>query len=714
MKKQDKKSAILGKYGIVVVFLLLFAVMIFVSAGSIVFSPDREKWIAVGASETVRGNRAVLPRRGNIYTHDGRLLAASEPSYTITIDFKAQGLREDSLMQHVNALAETLARNFPNRTAAQYRSLIVNGLQQREERRHVRLITRDINFVELKEIRACPIWRQSTLRSGLVATERNARVKPFGNLATRTVGNVFADLESGGSSGLELRFDSLLRGVSGERHLQRIPGGFINVEVTPAQDGYDIVTTIDAEIQEITERALRDMLIETSAASGTAIVMEVQSGKIRGVSNLDRVRPGEYAERGPNAFSFMHEPGSTFKTIATLIALEDGVVQPTDTFFVGNGVWQPSRHLTVTDWNARRVNRGYMTVQEGMEMSSNVVMARMLLDRYGDNQARFIEGLDRIGLHYPLTWDVPLQGREGTMRVHRPGETGWSNFTSLGVMSFGYATEIPPIRMLMFHNAIANGGKMIQPFVAQRIVRDGRTVQEFSAHVVNPQIASRRTIGQIHDMLVGVTESEIGTGSTFIRSDYFRIAGKTGTAQLSAGGGYGAGHFVSFVGYFPADNPQYSIFVGVRNPQVLHPSGARHAGVVFRNIAEQIFVRNERLSVNHVRIDTTLATEPRLKNGKWRKNRTLLAALQLPVSSPDEATDWVRMQIDSIGHRPQPLSVEPGIVPDVRGMGARDAVYLLEKSGLRVNLSGSGRVATQSLSPGSRLARGTVVSIVLR
>ena len=721
---ENRHNAILGKYGIIVVLLLAGTIWTFISAARIAFPSPERQWLRDINDSAIRtSDRIIPPRRGNIYTHDGRLLAASESSYAVSLDFLASyRVRQDSIMNHVDALAVALAQKFPPTTAAQYRSLIVNGWQQRHNTRHVPLINRDISYLELRALRSCPHLFHSTLRRGLVATGRGARIYPFGdNFATRTIGRVHRDIEEGGSSGLEQRFDAELRGTPGVRNRQRrrdnqngrVRDRWIDVEITPARDGYDIITTIDADIQEITYRALRNRLIELNAEAGTAIVMEVNTGAIRGISNLDRVRRGVYVEGRPNAFSFMLEPGSTFKTISTLIALEDGMVQPTDSFFVGNGVWRANRHLTVTDWNARRIDRGYQTVQWGMEMSSNVVMARMLLNRYGNNQERFIEGIDRIGItDTTLVWDVPLQGREGTMFVQRPGTTGWSNNTSLGVMSFGYATQIPPVRMLMFHNAIANGGKMVQPFVVQRIMRNGRTVQDFSARVVNPQIASATTLEQIHEMLVGVVEN--GTGRGVMQSRYFEIAGKTGTARIAEGGVLRAGHFVSFVGYFPADNPQYSIFVGIRNPSE-SPSGARMAGTVFRTIAEQIFVRNERLPIESVPVDTTLQRDPRINHGKWRDTHTLLASLRMPVSGTKDATDWVRMQRDSIGnHQPQALTLETGVVPDVRGMGARDALYLLESSGLQVNLSGSGRVVSQSLSPGSRLVRGNRIDIALR
>jgi cell division protein FtsI (penicillin-binding protein 3) len=484
----------------------------------------------------------------------------------------------------------------------------------------------------------------------------------------------------------------------------------MDVVEKPAEEGWDILTTIDAGIQDIAERSLRDKLMETEAESGTAIIMEVKSGEIKGIVNLDRMSNGAYAEGNPNAFSYMNEPGSTFKTVTAMVALDDGVVTPTDSFHVGSGLFQYNKRWVRDHYWRRGQDRGYLTVAEGIHISSNIVMSKIVLKGYEDNPTRYVEGIDRIGLRKQLQWDVPLKGIEGTSSIRFPDDKDnyWSK-TTLPWMSFGYESKIPPIYLLMFYNGIANGGKMIKPFIARQFIEEGKVVKSAEAEVVNPKMCKETTLQQIQEMLVGVVEE--GTGKV-VASDYFTIAGKTGTAQIASGGGYG-GYYVSFCGYFPAEEPMYTIFVGLRKPKGV-PSGGGMAGMVFKNIAEQTYVRKVQLSVADCRIDSMLQKNPPLKNGNWKRNQTLLASLNFPAGELDETADWVKMQQDSVAYHPQTLAVDESLIPDVRGMGARDALYLLEKSGLSVNLAGAGTVVSQSFTPGQRLVKGTTISITLR
>ena len=727
--RKDKKG-VLGRYGLIVTVLMLFSVMIIFSAAKIVFTSEGKKWREVGEKETVIRDRVILPKRGNIYTYDGKLLATTEPLYSIYMDFWADGMEKDTLARYVGDLSVALAKKFPDRTAAQYKNLIMNGWKMRknEERqirenevkgsdkkvtirsRYVKILRQDISYVDLKEIRTYPFWNQRSNRSGLIAEERNARKKPFGNLATRTVGSVYKDLEKGGASGLELKYDSLLSGVPGVKFRQKIQGKWMDVVEKPAEEGWDIVTTIDTDIQDIAERSLRDKLIETEAESGTAIIMEVQSGEIKGIVNLDRMNNGDYAEGNPNAFSYMNEPGSTFKTVTAMVALDDGVVTPADSFYVGSGLFQYNKRWVRDHYWRRGQDRGYLTVAEGIALSSNVVMSKIALKGYEANPAKFVEGIDRIGLRKQLTWDVPLNGIEGTSSIRFPDDKNnyWSK-TTLPWMSFGYESQVPPIYLLMFYNGIANGGNMIKPFIAKQFVKDGKVIKEMEAEVVNPTMCKETTLQQIQEMLVEVIEE--GTGRV-VGSDYFSVAGKTGTAQIASGGGYG-GYYVSFCGYFPADKPMYTIFVGLRKPKGV-PSGGGMAGMVFKNIAEQTYVRKVQLAVEDCKIDSTLQKEPTLKNGNWAQSQTVLDALNFPSGELPEATEWVQVKQDSIAYQPQALALNKSLIPDVRGMGARDAVYLLEKSGLRVNLNGAGRVVSQSFNPGQKLVKGTTIRITLQ
>jgi len=482
-KTDENRKRILNRYGLIVFLLLGVGMMIVFSAGKIVFTAEGKKWREVGEKETIIKDRVILPKRGNIYTYDGKLLATSEPLYSVYMDFWAEGMRKDTLMKYVGDLSVALSRKFPDRTASQYKNIILNGwkLREKEERqlqentakgsekkvtlksRYVRILRPDISYVDLKEIRTYPFLNQRSNRSGLIAEEKNARKRPFGNLANRTVGNVYKDLEKGGASGLELKYDSLLRGVEGVKSRQKIQGRWTDIEEIAAKDGYDIVTTLDADIQDVTERALRAKLEETGAESGTAIIMETKTGEIKGIANLDRMSNGNYGEGNPNAFSYMNEPGSTFKTVTVMVALDDGLISPVDSFHVGNGLYQYNGKWVRDHYWRQGRDRGYLTVKEGMEISSNVVMSKIVLKAYGDDPTRFVKGIDRIGLRKKLTWDVPLNGIEGTSSIRFPDDkvNYWSK-TTLPWMSFGYESKVPPIYMLMFYNGIANGGKMIK------------------------------------------------------------------------------------------------------------------------------------------------------------------------------------------------------------------------------------------------------------
>ena len=734
MSKENRNirnnKGILGRYGLIVTLLMLFSFMIIFSAGKIVFTSEGKKWKEVGEKETVIRDRVILPKRGNIYTHDFKILASTEPNYSIYMDFWADGIIKDTLMKYVGDLSISLAEKFPDRSASQYKNVILNGwdLREREAKkiaenrakgieervslrsRYVKIIRHDINYIELKEIRTFPFWNQRSNRSGLIAEERNARKKPFGNLATRTVGSVYKDIEKGGSSGLELKYDSLLQGVSGVKYRQKVQGKWMDVIEEPAKEGWDIVTTLDADIQDISERALMDKLMETEAESGTAIIMEVKTGEIKGIVNLDRLSNGGYAEGNPNAFSYMNEPGSTFKTVTAMVALDDGVIAPTDSFYVGNGLFQYNKRWVRDHYWRRGQDRGYLTVGEGMDISSNVVMSKIVLKGYEDKPEKFIDGIDRIGLRKQLKWDVPLSGIEGTSSIRYPNDKNnyWSK-TTLPWMSFGYETQIPPIYMLMFYNAIANGGKMIKPFIAKQFLENGKVIMDVDAEVVNPKICKDTTLKEIQEMLKSVVVN--GTAKV-VGSDYFDIAGKTGTAMIAGGGGY-SGYYVSFCGYFPADEPMYTIFVGLRKPKGV-PSGGGMAGMVFKNIAEQTYLRKVQLSVDDCRIDSTLTKEPEIKNGNTKKCLMLLSALNLKVDKTQEEYDWVKVNLDSVEYKQVPIEIDEALIPDVIGMGARDALYLLEKSGLKVSLNGSGKVVAQSLRPGQRLVSGSTISVTLR
>ena len=448
------------------------------------------------------------------------------------------------------------------------------------------------------------------------------------------------------------------------------------MEVEPVP-GLDIRTTIDINIQDITEKSLLDMLKSVDAASGTAVVMEVATGEVKAITNMGRLSEGVYGEDTNHAVGDATEPGSTFKVASIMVALEDGVCQPTDTVDVGNGVYMYKRNR-MTDHNNNKGGYGRIAVEQAIWYSSNIGVAKTILKGYEDNPMKYWEGLRRIGLMEDLRLDIPDAVRA---RIRRPDDENnpWSK-TTLPWMSFGYETMIPPIYTLAFYNAIANDGRMVRPFFVKELMRDGKTVELFQPEVIRESICSERTLAIVRDMLLGVVEK--GTGKD-AHSDVVRIAGKTGTAQIASGGVYRrAGHQVAFCGYFPADAPKYSCIVLIRQPRIGYPSGGRMAGGVLKAIAEKIYATRTAVDVRSIERDSTAVMEPRVKGGDMR-----------------DVED---------------ASLRAGLVPRVVGMGAKDAVYLMERAGLRVSLSGAGRVVRQSILPGQRARAGQSVVLTLK
>lgn len=727
---KSKKQSIINRYGFIVFLFLAVFITILVYIVRIMFV-EGEQWRALGVKETIKKDREIKPNRGNIYAVDGRLLATSEPLYGVYMDFMAEGIRKDTLMKYVGDLSVALAKKYPDRNATQYKNLILNGwdLSRRElaeierikasgsdkkfrpKSRYIRLIKRDVNYVELKELRTYPFLNQRSNRTGMIVEERSMRAKPFGRLAGRTIGSIYKDMEKGGASGIELKYDSILRGKPGVKSRQKIQGRWLDVVEVPAEDGWDVKTTIDVDIQDITEKALYSKLAETGAESGTAIIMEVATGEIKAISNLDRISEGVYAEGNPNAFSYMSEPGSTFKTLSIMIALEDGVVTPDEKFHVGTGLYQYGGRTIRDHYWRHGIDKGDLTVAQGIQISSNIVVAKTILKGYEKNPEKYVQRLYETGITKKIDWDVPLQGKEGTAIIRHPSDKSnyWSR-TTLPWMSFGYETQVPPIYMLMFYNGIANGGKMIKPFITKAFMHDGKVEQEFTTEVINPSLCSPKTLAEIQQMLVGVINE--GTGK-FVGSKSFQIAGKTGTAMIASEGRYGSGYYVSFCGYFPAEKPLYTCFVGIRRPKGV-PSGGLMPGGVFKEIAEQVYSRNVYMAPAVCKPDTTLLMTPYVKNGLKKNLELVLNELKLPYVQPQSDAEWVTASptINNIDIRKN--VIENGLVPDVKGMGARDALFLMEKVGLRVRITGYGKVTSQSIPAGSRIVKGSLISLELK
>lgn len=721
-----KSNRILICYVFIVLLLGLVAIGILVRACNTAFV-EKETWMKVAESQK-RPNRLIYPSRGNIYSADGKLMATSVPCYYLYIDFGADCFVQktekwsslDTLLSSkrngIDSLSVYLSRKFKDRSPAGYKKYLLSGLNAKKKSRQFPVYKGKVSYSDLKEIKKFPFLRLGIFKSGFYNREMVVRQKPFKNLASRTIGDTFTDIdpETGltkGKNGLELQYDSLLHGVAGLNSVLRLGGAWTNVvEVEPAE-GMDVRTTIDINIQDITEKSLVDMLKKIDAASGTAVVMEVATGEVKAITNMGRGSDGNYHEELNHAVADETEPGSTFKVASIMVALEDGVCQPSDTVDVGNGIYMYKK-ARMTDHNNHRGGYGRISVEQAIWYSSNIGVAKTILKGYEKDQARFWQGLERLGLMEDLHLEIPGAGRSKIRRPDDPSRP-WSKIT-LPWMSFGYETQIPPIYTLAFYNAIANNGKMVRPIFTKEIMHNGKTVQSFSTDVIRESICSENTLRIIKDMLLGVVEE--GTGKA-VHSDFVRIAGKTGTAQIASGGVYRqAGHQVAFCGYFPADEPKYSCIVVIRQPRIGYPSGGTMSGGVVKAIAEKVYASHMTFDIRDMERDSLAVATPQPKAGERDALEYVLNKLDIEADTDSLETKWVTAKVEEGREdiKLKDIAIREGLVPNVVGMGAKDAVYLLENAGLQASLNGLGRVASQSVSPGTRVSKGQTVSLTLK
>ncbi|MDR2388895.1 MAG: transpeptidase family protein [Tannerellaceae bacterium] len=725
-------KGILIRYALVCLFLFVVATGIVVYILRITFI-EKKEWLTIAEKERTKiPNRDIIPNRGNIYSVDGRLMATSFPRYRILMDFRGEAIDTLAFYQKpkvlkgkapdstaianarkngVDSLSFYLARKFRMNENTIKKEL--KDALKKKKKRHV-LYNKQISFSDLKEVKQFPFIRLGKSKSGFVDEPFVQRQHPFGTLALRTIGDVYGSLDSAGKSrgmyGLEMRFDSLLRGKPGVKSIRREAGVWREKPIIEAVAGMDIRSTIDIEIQDITEKALLNELKRTQAESGSIIVMEVKTGEIRAITNMGRTASG-YGEDKNRAIADLPEPGSTFKIASIMVALEDGVCSPDDRIETGNGVYDYLKNgEPIRDHNAYREGyRSNISVEEAIRNSSNVGVSKIILKGYEHDPMKFINGLSRIGLLEDLRIDIP---GAGAPFIRKPGDKGWSKST-LPWLSFGYESGIPPIYMLAFYNAIANDGKMMRPMFVKEIMQDGKTVERFPPKVVKESICSDKTLKIIRNMLLGVVEQ--GTGKPAY-SPLIRIAGKTGTVQIAEGGRYkGNGHQVTFAGYFPADRPIYSCIAVIRRPSPsFYPSGGAMSGSVVKNVAERIYAAHTKMDIRKQPVDSLAVLLPAPKHGEEAALRQVLNELNINIEGKDVKSPWVLASTTGNKIQFMDISIREECVPRVTGMGAKDALYLLEKAGLQVKLSGIGRVVSQSVPQGQRVVKGHTVTITLK
>lgn len=696
------------RYFFVILLLGLVGVAIVVKAGITMFA-ERQYWMDV-ADRFIKENVTVKPNRGNIISADGKLMASSLPEYRIYMDFKAGGEEKDSmLVNHMDEICEGLHRIFPDKSTAEFKAHLKKG--RRSGSRNYLIYPKRISYIQYKEAKRLPVFKLNKYKGGFIELAYNQRKKPFGSLATRTLGDLYADTAQGAKNGIELAFDTILKGRDGVTHRQKVMNKYLNIVDIPPVDGCDIITTIDVDMQDICEKALVDKLKEINATVGVAVLMEVATGEVKAIVNMTKGNDGEYYEIRNNAISDMMEPGSTFKTASIMVALEDGKISPDDGVDTGNGVMM-MHGRPMKDHNWHRGGYQYLTVTQILMVSSNVGVSSIIDKHYGSNPGKFVDGLKRMSLDQPLHLQI---AGEGAPNIRGPKQRYFSK-TTLPWMSIGYETQVPPMNILTFYNAIANNGVMVRPKFVRAAMKGSEVVQEYPTEVINPKICSDRTLSQIREILRKVVSEGLAKPAG---SKQFAVSGKTGTAQVSQGAaGYKSGrvnYLVSFCGYFPSEAPKYSCIVSIQKPG-LPASGGLMAGSVFGKIAERVYAKDLRLNLTHA-IDTNSVVIPDVKAGEIHQTKRVLDELkiqsqtQFPLKEGKET--WGSTHAAPKAVILESRELKRDYVPSVIGMGAKDAVYLLESKGLKVGLTGVGKVKSQSIANGTLVRKGQTIRLVL-
>ena len=726
---KDKK--IISRYFTIIILMAVVGFVILLKAVSVMVF-ERNYWKEV-SDRAVKDSIVVTPRRGNILSDDGLLMATTVPQYTLYMDFKvsdtdeerrkkAQYKRDTLLTNNMTEICEGLHSILPDKSVAEFRRTFEEGRVAKKGYRRWQIYPKRISYAQYKEITQLPIFAKHMKAMGFFAESNIERKKIYGSLARRTLGDVYAKIDSA-KNGIELAYDDVLRGTPGLGHVKVINRERLTIIDKAPVNGLDVQTTLNVEIQDIAEKALLNVLhtqntvYNGNARTGVVVVMEVATGDIKAMVNMSRADDGQYYEMKNNALTDILEPGSTFKTASLLVALDDKKISINDSVNANKGLYKfGSATMKDHNWNKSSAY-GILSVPQVLMYSSNVGTARLINENYSKNPEKFVEGLHRMGLatHFDL---LPGTGRP-IIRYPNKDKSNWSA-TALPWMSIGYETQIAPINIVSFYNAIANNGKFMKPRLVKAVLEDGRVVQEFKPEVLIDKIASQQALNDITKMLTMVVNEPTGLGRQ-AKSDEFLVAGKTGTAQIASGGQLkGGGHQLSFCGFFPADDPQYTCIVSIQTQGGLI-SGGGVAGVVFGDIAKRVMARDARRPISEL-VDSAALLIPPVKRGNITDARLVLDRLDIrhewdaKSSSRGDEPVWGKSATSGtiIQLSESSIDTSSGLVPDVRGLGAKDALYVLESCGLRVHMTGMGRVTSQSLAPRTAIGKGKSIHLTLK
>jgi cell division protein FtsI (penicillin-binding protein 3) len=657
--------------------------------------------------------RALDADRGTIYSEDGSMLSTSIPFFDIRIDFMADGLREKDgkrFKENIDSLSAGLADIFKDKNTAAYKKLLETGYRKKER---YFLLKKKVSFEQYQALRELPLVRLGRNKSGFIAEDMEKRLTPFGLLANRTIGLSRAYVNNDKqvvtqNVGLEKTYDSLLKGVSGKRLVRRISGGaFVPVEGSEIEpeNGKDIVTTLDVNIQDITQTALMRMMISNEALEGCAVVMEVATGKIKAIANLGRMSDGSYFEIDNYALK-TSEPGSVIKLVTLLAVLEDKYATTSDMIDINDGTWiLNGRKIR----DAEKSPKSLLTIKEAFEHSSNVAMAKLAYNYYSKNPAQFIKHYEALQLTSRTGIDLKEEFRP---LVKNPSRKDW-HLQTLPSMGFGYEVMLSPLQLLMVYNAVANNGKLMKPYLVSQVEKDGNVLHQFEPQALNENICSEETLRQLKDCLNAVCTE--GTAKLVFKDAVYYAAGKTGTTKVNDGKfKYGdAVYQSSFAGYFPVKNPKYSCIVVIKNkPHAAKYFGGAVAAPVFREIADKLYAEStdeQQLFITKAATDSN--------NYRWSgygsEIKNVLEAMNVQYKDSITTGKWGVVTNNEYTPVIKHLSISKQTIPDVTGMGLKVALHLLENMSMKVAVKGKGKVVSQSLEAGLGFNRGQTIALEL-
>lgn len=644
--------------------------------------------------------------RGNILAADGSLLATSVPIFEIRFDVASPHIPDELFYAKIDSIARGLENIFNKSSRWQIKNDLVKA---RKNGKRYFLLNRAATYDQLKALRELPILRRGKYRGGLITIQKTKRVRPFRELAGRTIG--YEIKEENLFVGLEGAFSEVLTGEDGKMVLRRINyGDWVPIhdenEVEP-RNGMDIVTTIDVNIQDIAEMALLRQLINNEAFQGCAVVMEVETGYIKAIANLRYDSTDHFYKETYNyAIGESIEPGSTFKLYSLMTALEHGKVKLTDSVITGEGYTSYyGRPLK----DVHKINNGRVTVRDVFEHSSNVGVSKIIYEAYKEEPQKYIEGLYDLGLNKPL--GLEIQGEGKPYIKHPSAKKTWYG-TSLPWMSIGYELTITPLQNLTVYNAVANNGIMVKPMFVTEIRDAGIQKEVFKTEVLDKQIASEETIQLAQSLLEGVVEN--GTGKRTFANSPYKVAGKTGTAQIAVGGKYNKTNYnASFIGYFPADNPKYSCIVVINNPSAGKYYGGSVAAPAFKEIADKIYATSLALDLE-TKEDTTRLRHIPSNAAVWYEDiKNIYKELGCEHKDFIYEEQWAYAEVSEDHVELKPEHFDKNLTPNVVGMKAKDAVFLLEELGYLTTINGKGRVRSQSVRSGTPVTKGRQINLQL-